>query len=91
MEQRVARLARRTFVAQTAGLLYRRLPVGRALQCGARADFLRFAGWQPAIRQTGGLRYVAGLRYDPALRSLIDSKRSAITSPFSFAPMFPLP
>src|SRR5262245_25015253 len=44
-------------VAQTAGLLCRRLPVGRAWPMRRRSDVATPAGRRPAIRQTGGLRY----------------------------------
>ena len=44
-------------VAQVSNLLYRRLPVGRALQLLARPRVSRLAGWKPAIQQTGSLRY----------------------------------
>ena len=44
-------------VAQVSNLLYRRLPVGKALRLPARERVSRLAGWKPAIQQTGSLRY----------------------------------
>ena len=44
-------------VAQVSNLLYRRLPVGKALKLPARPRISRLAGWKPAIQQTGSLRY----------------------------------
>src|ERR1041385_1715593 len=39
----------------------------------------------------GDVAQTGGLRHGQARRSLIDCRMSAITSPFGFAPMFPLP
>ena len=47
-----AGMAHRRFVAQISNLLYRRLPVGRALEPQPGS-----AGWKPAIQQIGNLRY----------------------------------
>jgi hypothetical protein len=44
--------SRRTLVAQVSNLLFRRLRVGKASE-----NLLRWAGWKPAIQQTGSLRY----------------------------------
>src|SRR5438093_1341322 len=46
-------------VAQTSGLLYRRLPAGKASCSSKPFELSGPAGWKPAIRQTGGLCYQA--------------------------------
>ena len=44
-------------VAQVSNLLYRRLPVVKALKLPARLTVSKLAGWEPATQQTGSLRY----------------------------------
>ena len=46
-------------VAQTSGLLYRRLPVGSRPKRWNVRTCPEPAGWKPAIQQTRGPRYVA--------------------------------
>jgi hypothetical protein len=54
---------RGTFVAQAAGLLYRRLPVCQRRSDDQPSDSKKHqAGWQPAVQQASGLRYAICVR-----------------------------